>query len=180
MRDIRRWGVLAAASLLWIGGCSMPSAPADLVQPPRPEPHQRSGLVLSDLPGFSRLLIPALGEEGNGISVGDVDGDGNDEVVVVYEANIEDEKVQKAALLKREDEAWRVVWDTKGFGHGLDYAGLADLNQDGYPDIVLGWALGGGEKGMDVYVWKDDGIELWRKTAYRGQMSLGEMDDEIQ
>lgn len=61
-----------------------------------------------------------------------------------------------------------------------DYAGLADLNQDGYPDIVLGWALGGGEKGMDVYVWKDDGIELWRKTAYRGQMSLGEMDDEIQ
>lgn len=69
---------------------------------------------VADLPGFSRLLIPALGEEGNGISVGDVDGDGNDEVVVVYEANIEDEKVQKAALLKREDEAWRVVWDTKG------------------------------------------------------------------
>lgn len=157
----------------------MPSAPADLVRPPLPESHHRDELVLSDIPGFSRLLIPALGEEGNAISFGDVDGDGKDEVVVVYEANIHDEKVQKTALLKRENEAWRVIWDTRGFGHGLDYAGLADLNQDGYPEIVLGWALGGEEKGMDVYIWRDDGIELWDKKAYRGQMSLGEMDDEM-
>ncbi|MBN3527322.1 hypothetical protein [Paenibacillus apiarius] len=174
------WTRLMIASLLWIGGCGMPAAPADLIHPPLLEGNFHSDVLRSVLPEGSRLLVPLNGKGSNGISFGDVDGDGIDEAVIVYEENSRNDRGLKAALLKQEDEEWRMVWNTKGFGYGLDYAGIADVNKDGVSDIVLGWTLGAGEKGLEVYVWRNNAVELWNKKGYRGQFDFGESELSVQ
>ncbi|WP_019421133.1 hypothetical protein [Paenibacillus sp. OSY-SE] len=166
------WTGLIVTTLLWIGGCSMPATPIDLIKSPLSEENLHSDILRTLLPDGARLLVSAHGEGSKGISFGDVDGDGIDEAVVVYEESSHNERIRKAALLKQQDEEWQIVWDTKGYGYGLDYAGIADVNEDGLSDIILGWTLGAGEKGLDVYVWRDNAMTLWGKKGYRGQFDL--------
>ncbi|MGG0813371.1 hypothetical protein [Paenibacillus alvei] len=164
--------------LMWTVGCGVPAAPIDLIQPPLPASHSHEAVVRRALPDGSRLLIPKRGGGNTGISYGDVDGDGHDEAVIVYEENVRNEKTRKAALLRYENKQWNIVWDTKGYGYGLDYAGLTDVNKDGLPEIVLGWTMGGDENGLDVYTWKNQALKLWDKKTYSGQIDFDVNADE--
>ncbi|WP_312875622.1 hypothetical protein [Paenibacillus planticolens] len=131
-----------------------------------------SAILQNLLPKGARLLAPDGGNTGSGILFGDVDGDGIDEAMVVYEENVTKDKMLKAALLKQHNEEWRIIWDAKGFGYGLDYAGLSDVTNDGRPEIILGWSLGAGENGLDIYEWNNDTLKLWTKKGYQGQLDL--------
>lgn len=171
VRQVLIWGVL-----IWTVGCGVPAAPIDLIQSPIPASHIHEAAVRRALPDGSRLLIPKHGGGNTGISYGDFDGDGHDEAIIVYEENVRNEKLRKAALLRYENKQWNIVWNTKGYGYGLDYAGMADVNKDGLPEIILGWTMGGGENGLDVYTWRDKDVALWDKKTYSGQIDIHEED----
>jgi len=184
MAGSRIWTGMILASLLWLCGCGVPVAPGDLIKPPLSEgsfpANEKLGADLrSLLPEGARLLVAANGEGRNGISYGDVDGDGRDEAVVVYEENALNEKKLKAALLKRQKEEWQVVWDTKGSGSGLDYAEVKDLNEDGYNEIFLGWSLGAGENGLDIYEWRNDSLMLRSRKGYSGPFDLAKFHETV-
>lgn len=167
---------LILTTILWLGGCVMPAAPIDLIKPPLSEDtvHKDTWTTTlrSILPEGARVLTSVHGKEDNGIVFGDVDGDGIKEAIVVYEEDVNNEKKLKAALLKQFKEEWKIIWDTKGSGYGLDNAGFADVNKDGRPEIVLGWSLGAGGNGLDIYEWNNSTVELSVKKGYHGHLDL--------
>ncbi|NOU94570.1 hypothetical protein GC093_15275 [Paenibacillus sp. LMG 31456] len=170
-----RAGMILTA--LWITtGCGMPAAPIDLIKPPATEgsfPKDNFRTTLQALlPDGARLLIPHHGNESQVASFGDVDGDGVDEAVVVYEESSLHEKMIKASLLKQQNAVWRIVGDANGLGYGVDYVQLADLNGDGTSEIMLGWSLGAGGTGMDIYEWRNNALKLRGKKGYDNPLQL--------
>ncbi|MCG7406901.1 hypothetical protein MH117_05670 [Paenibacillus sp. ACRRX] len=163
---------MSIASLCWLSGCGMPAAPEDLINPPSGNVIFPHASFRELLPEGSKVVNSAHGTGSSGISYGDVDGDGVDEAVVVYEESTRNEKLIKAALFKQHGNKWRIIWDTAGSGYGLDYAAIRDADQDGTSDIMLGWSLGREEKGLDIYVWRDNDIKLWKQKGYRGPSDL--------
>ncbi|WP_240421025.1 FG-GAP repeat domain-containing protein [Paenibacillus periandrae] len=170
---------LIVTSILWLGGCGMPASPIDLIKPPVSEgtsPKDKWSTTLRTLlPEGARLLASVHGNKGNGTVFGDMDGDGINEAIVVYEEDVLNEKKLKAALLKQYKEDWRIVWDTLGAGYGLDNVGFADVNKDGRPEVVLGWSLGDGGNGLDVYEWSNNTLKLSMKKGYHGHLDLDQI-----
>ncbi|RKP55012.1 hypothetical protein D7Z26_07210 [Cohnella endophytica] len=165
---LARAGFLVAA-LLYFSGCRMPVTPNELINPPTSElslPENKWDEIQKLLPKGAQLVPQTLGQ-GNGIAFGDLDGDGIDEALIVYKENPLHGKTLKAALLKQKSAQWQIVWDTQGFGYGLDYSKIADVNRDGLPEVVLSWSLGNAGTGMDVYVWRNDTLMLQSKEEYR-------------
>lgn len=169
---LARAGFLVAA-LLYLSGCRIPATPNDLINPPSSDlglSENKWDAIQKLLPEGAHLVPQTIGQ-GNGISFGDIDGDGIDEALVVYKENPLRGKMLKAALLKKKSAQWHIVWDAKGFGYGLDYSKIADVNRDGLPEVVLGWSLGDAGTGMDVYAWRNDTLMLQSKEEYRGNQS---------
>ncbi|WP_256759991.1 hypothetical protein [Cohnella sp. WQ 127256] len=164
-----RAGLLVAA-LLCLSGCRVPVTPNDLINPPSSEiglSEKNWDAIQNLLPEGAQLVPQTIGQ-GNGIAFGDLDGDGIDEALIVYKENPLHGKMHKAALLKQKSAQWQIVWDAKGFGYGLDYSKITDINQDGLPEVVLGWSLGNAGTGMDVYAWREGTLMLQSKEEYRG------------
>ncbi|OBZ15125.1 hypothetical protein A8L34_13270 [Bacillus sp. FJAT-27264] len=162
---------------LWLlGGCRVPATPIDMIKPPLSEASKQrydtSQELIKLLPDKAQLVAPLQGQEGHDISFGDMDGDGIDEAVVVYEDNKEAGKPLKAALFKQQNEEWKVVSEIQGFGYGLEYAGFLDLDHDGFNELALGWSLGEAGNGLDVYKLSEDKLKLFSKKAYHGELNL--------
>ncbi|WP_282937282.1 VCBS repeat-containing protein [Paenibacillus sp. RC67] len=167
---------LMLTTIVWLGGCGMPASPIDLIKPPVSEETVQKDkwttTLRTLLPDGARLLASVHGKEGHSVAFGDVDGDGINEAIVVYEEDVLNKRKLKAALLKQYKEEWRIIWDTLGFGYGLDSVGFADVNKDGRPELVLGWSLGAGGNGLDIYEWNNNTLELAAKKGYHGHLDL--------
>lgn len=157
---------------MWTSGCGIPPVPIAVIKPPISQEYSKqndhSTSIIARLPIGSRVLIPDKSIGDSGVLFGDVDGDGIDEAVVVYEESLVHEKTLKAALLKQHDEDWQIIWNAKGFGYGIDHMEVTDVNGDGVQDILLGWSLGAGGNGMDIYGWQNDTLQLWDTQEYDG------------
>lgn len=167
---------ITISALLLLGGCGIPATPVDTIKPPVSEASiQRDKMndeLIKLLPDEVQLIAPLQGKEGNNISFGDMDGDGINEAVVVYEVNERAGKSLKAALFKWHAEEWRMFTEVKGFGYGLDYVGFPDINHDGLSELALGWSLGAAGNGLDVYELGEDKLNLLSKKEYYGKLEL--------
>ncbi|NWL89754.1 MULTISPECIES: FG-GAP repeat domain-containing protein [unclassified Paenibacillus] len=175
LQRLNRTGILLT-SLLLLGGCGIPATPVDMIKAPasasRPQRDNMSQELMRLLPDQAQLVVPMQGEQGQDISFGDLDGDGINEAVVVYEENGTSGKALKAALFKQQDNTWRIVSEIKGFGYGLEYAGFPDINHDGRMELALGWSLGAAGNGLDIYEWNNEQLELVKKKEYHGKLDL--------
>ncbi|OPA75217.1 hypothetical protein BVG16_21685 [Paenibacillus selenitireducens] len=175
LNKLNRIGIMLTMLLL-LGGCGIPTTPMDMIKPPVSEGSlqrdQISHELIKLLPNEAQLVAPLQGKEGQHISFGDMDGDGIDEAVVVYEENNVSGKILKAALFKQHQEEWRIISEVKGFGYGLEYAGFPDINHDGRNELALAWSLGEAGNGLDVYGLTDDKLELISKKEYHGKIDL--------
>lgn len=165
---------LILTTMLWLGGCGMPASPINLIKPPVSKEtfpmDEWTATLRKLLPDGARLLASVHGKEG--MAFGDVDGDGINEAIVVYQEDALNERKLKAALLKQYQAEWRIVWDTIGSGYSLDNVGFADVNKDGRPELLLGWSLGAGGNGLDIYEWKNNTLKLAVKKGYQGHLDL--------
>jgi len=169
-------GIIVMA-LSWVSGCGMPANPSELIRPPSLHLYedQSVSLIQPYLPDGARLLSMMNGSGDPGIVFGDVDGDGELEAVVVYEAYAPSGRL-KAALLKRVEHEWQVIWETDGSGYGLDYAVVSDVNWDGVAEVVLGWSLGAAGNGLDVYRWSGNTLKLQLRQDYEGKLDFRRID----
>ncbi|WNS45461.1 hypothetical protein [Paenibacillus sp. MMS20-IR301] len=156
-----------------LGGCGLPVSPGELIKPPSSEASQQrdtTGREFSKwLPKNARLITPLKGHEDHAISFGDMDGDGIDEAVVVYEYSRNRILTKEAMLFRQENEAWQKITEVKGFGYGLDYAGFFDVDDDGHNELALGWSLGEAGNGLDIYTLYDNQLQLLSNNAYQGK-----------
>ncbi|WP_239618406.1 hypothetical protein [Cohnella mopanensis] len=159
---LARAGLLVSA-LLYLNGCRMPATPDDLINPPEISLSINKWDDIQNVLPVGAQIVPQTIGQGNGITFGDLDGDGIDEALIVYKENPLHGQMLKAAVLKQKSAQWQIVWDAKGFGYGLDYSEIADVNRDGMQEVVLGWSLGKAGTGMDVYVWRNGTLVLESK-----------------
>lgn len=175
LNKLNRTGIMLTM-LFMLGGCAIPATPIDMINPPVSENSiQRDNInheIIKLLPNEAQLIAPMQGEEGQDISFGDMDGDGINEAVAVYEEDNPSGKVLKAALFKQHNDKWGIVSEIKGFGYGVDYAGFPDLNQDGRSELALSWSLGAAGNGLDIYEWSNNKLELVTKKEYHGKLDL--------
>ncbi|WP_152393238.1 hypothetical protein [Paenibacillus guangzhouensis] len=159
----------------WIGGCSVPSMPADLIKPPLKSEDANQDTTKQELlrllPHEAQVQSPIQAKQGNDISYGDLDGDGINEAVVVYEKPGTKGKALQAVVFKHHQEGWSILSELKGFGYGLEYAEFPDLNHDGQAELVLSWSLGAAGQGLDVYTWIDNTLKLLSKQEYEDHLN---------
>lgn len=163
-------------TLCLLGGCRVPATPGAMIKPPLSEAslqrYKNSQELIKQLPDKAQLVVPMKGQEGNDISYGDMDGDGIDEAVVVYEDYENKGNTLKAVLFRQENEVWQKITEVKGFGYGLEYAGFLDVDHDGHNELALSWSLGEAGNGLDIYKLSEDQLKLFSKKAYHGKFNL--------
>lgn len=164
-------------AMLWLlGGCGVPATPRDMIKPPLSEAslerYNNSQDLIGLLPSKAQIVIPMTGNVGNAISFGDMNGDGIDEAVVVYEDNQNKGNKLIAMLLRKENEVWEKITEVEGFGYGLEYATFFDVDHDGHNELALGWSLGEAGSGLDIYKLIEDNLNLLSKKAYHGEFDL--------
>jgi hypothetical protein len=163
-------------TLCFLGGCGVPAAPGELIKSPLSEAsverYKTSQELIKLLPDKAQLVAPMKGQEGDDISYGDMDGDGINEAVVVYEDNKNKGNSLKAALFRQENEGWQKITEVKGFGYGLEYAEFFDLDHDGQNELALGWSLGEAGNGEDIYTLSVNELKLLSKKAYPGKVDM--------
>lgn len=163
MASRRAWTGAVLLAAIGLGGCGLPASPVELLNPP----VSRDNLAMAEkfralLPDGARLLSAP--------SYGDIDGDGVSDAILVYAEPTAAKRTLKAALAMQVSGDWKIVWDTIGFGYGLDYAGIHDVNGDGRQELLLGWSLGAGGNGLDIYQWQNQNILLLDTRNYEGHL----------
>ncbi|MCJ8012419.1 hypothetical protein MUG84_11815 [Paenibacillus sp. KQZ6P-2] len=168
--------ILSTTIILLLGGCGVPSTPKDLIEPPVPETSLQTGNISQDLikllPQKAQILSPVQEKAGNDISFGDMDGDGVDEAVIVYKEKNKTGKMLKAALFTLHQEQWHKISEVEGYGYGLDYVRMTDIDHDGRSELALGWSLGEAGNGLNIYSWRNDTLKLLSKKVYQEKPDL--------
>ncbi|MFF2482747.1 FG-GAP repeat domain-containing protein [Paenibacillus sp. NPDC058071] len=159
-----------------LAGCGVPATPLDTIKPPLSEPNLHndtaSQKIIELLPHKVQLVAPIMGEAEDAVSFGDMNGDGIDEAIVVFENDKKRGNSLKAILFQKENEAWKKITEINGFGYGLNYTEFSDIDNDGHNELLLGWSLGEAGNGLDVYKLKEDQLHLFSKKVYSEQFDL--------
>lgn len=171
-----RTGMILMLSGL-LGGCGIPAMPANMIRPPVAasslQQDHISRELIQLLPKQAQVIVPMQSNLGQTISYGDMDGDGVDEAVVVYEENLPSGRALKAALFRQQNDQWQILSEIKGFGYGVEYAGFPDTNRDGRSELALSWSLGEAGNGLDIYELDDNRLKLVKKKQeFRGKVEL--------
>lgn len=88
------------------------------------------------------------------IAVGDINGDGIDEMGVIIDNSVNDYRL---VILKVEQNKGTVLWE-KNVGKRMSGVVFGDVNNDGIKDVVIG-------SGSGVYAWDGAGSLLWSNSA---------------
>ena len=86
----------------------------------------------------TKLLTPANGEYTNSFVLFDADSDKEKEAFVFYSSN---DSVAHVQVLKKADKEWKKVDDFQGYGTTVDFVKFVDMNNNGYPEIIIGWVI---------------------------------------
>lgn len=138
----KRWQSICAAAVLAavLSGCMIVSSPEDLYRLPQlPEEYVELEKEISTLLAAGHeYAAPTEGENIQPIQMVDIDHDGVDEALV-FLRKAGDLQPQKIYIFKNIGERFQyaaVIQESASSISRIDYA---DLNQDGYEDLVIGW-----------------------------------------
>ncbi|OZM58714.1 hypothetical protein CIB95_03860 [Lottiidibacillus patelloidae] len=111
-------------------------------------------VVNESLPSNSTLIRPEQPLSTKPFQLYDLNNDGIDEVIVNYKLKTKEQPSQFGAIvLKKENDEWENIWETKSQGVVLDYSGLADITRDGTKEYVFGVTIGA-SAGSHLYIYK--------------------------
>lgn len=121
------------------------------------------------LPPSSELVTPVQNDKNQSIFIEDLDGDGQQEAIVLYR-NPQQKSQIHIAVLQEENAKWHEAAHIEPNGQAIDYFGLHDLDKDGVMEVVVG--LGESEfetkKQMMIYVWQDRSLKKTVERSYEG------------
>ena len=127
-----------------------------LMKPPMVEGENRKiQLAFENFAGKEyRLITPLKGEYRSAYNFFDLNGDTEDEVIVFYSKNGENDVVRMNVLDKNTDGTWVSIADIGTEYSDVQQVEFADLNGDKIKEIIVGWTVFQNEyvKTMDVYM----------------------------
>ncbi|MFC4102172.1 FG-GAP repeat domain-containing protein [Paenibacillus xanthanilyticus] len=134
--------LLSASTLATTAGCQYTMTPADLLTVPQAENGN------TELAQAIRVALPpraklTLADQSSLAAVrkADVDGDGSQEAIVTYVTDLDTEQVM---VMRAESSDGRKGWRkwftlAESTGYGVDWLEVDDLDDDGRPELVVGW-----------------------------------------
>jgi hypothetical protein len=166
---------LGLAVMLITTGCTMLPSPGETIKPPAvSDPKQQADDVNSQI----QKLLPSGAKLAKDIQMADIDRDGTDEALAIYEERVSNNRVLWASVFKQNEGNWNQAWKERGAGYEIDYANMIDVTGDGQREIVLGWTLGASAgNGLDIYGWnaKKSDFDLVAKTSYHNTLVIEDM-----
>ena len=126
---IRVW-MLALCMTLW--GCAM-TVEEMYCLPERPERYDNLQTAMDPVMGGLDYAAPSTGENQQTVQTADLDGDGDEEVIVF--ARGEDEHPLKILLFRRSEDRYALMSTIESSGTGFDQVEYADL--DGLPGLEM-------------------------------------------
>lgn len=179
---MKRYGIIVAMICLTqlLTGCFFAGAgsPGDLMEQPSLGANQQTikEFVDDELQKNEILYKPGNPESLGAINFVDLDGDGNEEVVVYFKdgANYR----LGAYIFGKVDGNWKVVDKIESSGVDISYSGFYDLTGNGKKEIVMAWSADKLDiflnKYMIVYGYGESAGELYRDTYT--EMVVGDFD----
>ncbi len=127
-----------------------------LMKPPVVEGENRNiQLAFENFAGKQyHLVTPLKGEHRSAYNFFDLNGDTEDEVIVFYSKENENDIVRMNVLDKKTDGTWVSIADIGTEHSDVQQVEFADLNGDKIKEIIVGWTVFQNEyaKTMDVYM----------------------------
>ncbi|PAE34741.1 hypothetical protein [Bacillus sp. 7884-1] len=174
--------VIFAISILLLSGCNLFPAPESLIKAPKQvkavNPAQDLvSIAKRNLPKGSKLSVPDGPVGVDSVINVDLDGDENEEALVLYSSMVSENQVGAFALEKGAN-GWSKIFITKGAGTEIDWAYAADIMGDGRKEILLGWQTeGSAENVLEIYYWKKDKLTKLKEITYN-ELEAIEIEEE--
>lgn len=145
---------LLAACLMLFSACDYTLlSPEQLMRPPQYY-GENEGLqdIFSSTAGANAILkAPYEGAYRSAFILEDIDGDGSEEALAFYVKNL-DKNVCRMMLFEKSGGNWTLCANIRGEGSEVVSVSLADLDQDGVQEIIVGWGTSGGsDRVLSVY-----------------------------
>jgi len=104
------------------------------------------------------------------IQLYDFNQDGQEEIVVTFEIKAKEQPSPSqygVMVLRKVNNVWRKVWETKIRGVDLDLSGLADITGDGTKEYLFGVTIGAasGNK-LEIFQWIDNSFKNIVEVPY--------------
>ena len=150
----KKWILLFLCICLLLTGsaCSMSEVSIDeLMRPPQlSQSRQQVQSTVSRLLGSTvQLVSPAGGEHRSSINLADLNGDGQNEAICFFVES--DSKLISVLLLAKQGEKWQEAGRLKGDATAVDKLEIADLDDDGTAELIVGWSyLAGSDRTLEV------------------------------
>jgi len=145
---------LLLSAMFLFSGCSFGTISVDeLMRPPKPvgENGKIQEALEKKLGTDITLKYPKTGEYRTAYVECNIDGDYENEVIVFYKKNAEVSGIRFNIIDKVGDD-WVSAGDSEGEGTDVDKVIIADLNNDGINEIVIGWnTVSTKDKNVSIY-----------------------------
>lgn len=165
-----------------LSGCNLFPAPESLIKAPKQvkaaNPAQDLvSIAKRNLPKGSKLSVPAGPVGVDSVINIDLNGDENEEALVLYRSIGSENQVGAFALEKGED-GWSKIFITKGAGTEIDWAYACDIMGDRRKEILLGWQTeGSSENVLEIYYWMNDKLTKLKEITYN-EIEAIEIEEE--
>lgn len=172
--------LLAALCLICLAGCSspMPATPEDLLDAPKlSEGQYQVDKALRDQVGQDiKLKYPQSGSYRSAFTFHDVDGDGEEEAVVLHSYQ-GGGNAQITIMDPREDGRWLVERTYPGLSPDVDFIRFERLISGGGETIVIGWMPEGGQKIVAAYRYENRDFSMLGSEDYT-QLAIGDYNGD--
>jgi hypothetical protein len=163
---------LIGASTLLLAACNLFPKPESLIQVPKKamavsvKGRDFVSVALKNLPKGTELSVPKGPVGAEPVIAGDLDGDGKQEVLVLYRS-INNRNQVGAFVLKKQKKAWEKVFAKRGLGYDISWANAIDITGDGHDELLLGWQSGVSSGNLlEIYTWKKGKLKVIAKMPY--------------
>lgn len=135
-------------------GCSLFQSSTSLLKPPElPVKQQELKQAIGQyVPAQAEWVSPIEDKQANKMIKADLDGDQTNELIVFYKLPDQTSQME-AIVLKEEKGKWKETLTLKDLGRELHKVEFADLNRDGFKEILVGFSFSedASDKALIVY-----------------------------
>ncbi|MEH7462414.1 hypothetical protein V7166_10130 [Bacillus thuringiensis] len=119
-------------------------------------------------PPNSLLVSPENPFSTQPIQLYDFNQDRQKEIIVTFQMKAKEQPSQFGVMvLKKENNKWQKIWETKTQGVGLEFSGLADITGDGIKEYLFGVTIGAAAgNSLEIFQWYENSFKKIADVPY--------------
>jgi len=168
--------ICLAALLMTLSGCFSMTADELYSLPQASKVYLNLQKEISKvLAGGAEYSPPTAGSNRQTVQHKDLDGDGNNEAIAFFRTT--EDKPLKIHILKLVDGAYQTVDVIEGLGTAIESIRYADMDGDGFSELIVGWQMSAAVLQMSIYSIKNY-QHYQMKSADYTEITLNDMNGD--